>query len=61
VIHIFEGNLKLLPPFYALLDRGVGKHIADRTPEQALVMRNGQALQVVDEELIRKVFNLLRR
>jgi len=52
VIHIFEENLKLLHPFMPFLTEEVWQHIADRTPEQALVIAKWPSVQVVDEELI---------
>ena len=52
VIHIFEENLKLLHPFMPFLTEEVWQHIAERTPEQALVIAKWPTVQVVDEELI---------
>tara|TARA_R110002049_G_scaffold93821_1_gene231654 strand:+ start:4360 stop:6990 length:2631 start_codon:yes stop_codon:yes gene_type:complete len=52
VIHIFEENLKLLHPFMPFLTEEVWQYIAERTPEQALVIAKWPTVQVVDEELI---------
>lgn len=38
VIHIFEQNLKLLHPFMPFLTEEVWQHIAERTPEEALIV-----------------------
>jgi len=52
VIHIFEENLKLLHPFMPFLTEEVWQHIAERTPDQALVIAKWPTVQAVDEELI---------
>ncbi|MBC8769213.1 valine--tRNA ligase [Arenibacter sp. BSSL-BM3] len=52
VIHIFEENLKLLHPFMPFLTEEVWQHIAERSPEQALVIAKWPKIQAVDEELI---------
>ncbi|MDL5510756.1 valine--tRNA ligase [Arenibacter sp. M-2] len=52
VIHIFEENLKLLHPFMPFLTEEVWQHIADRTPEEALVIAKWPRVQAVDEDLI---------
>ncbi|WP_420602480.1 valine--tRNA ligase [Flagellimonas sp.] len=38
VIHLFEQNLKILHPFMPFLSEEVWQHIAERTPEQALIV-----------------------
>ncbi|PRX53087.1 valine--tRNA ligase [Flagellimonas meridianipacifica] len=40
VIHWFEENLKLLHPFMPFLTEEVWQHIAERTPQQALIISN---------------------
>ncbi|MCK0191360.1 valine--tRNA ligase [Arenibacter sp. F20364] len=52
VIHIFEENLKLLHPFMPFLTEEVWQHIAERTPEQALVIAKWPNVQPINEELI---------
>jgi valyl-tRNA synthetase len=52
VIHIFEENLKLLHPFMPFLTEEVWQHIAERTPEQALVISKWPSAQPITEELI---------
>ncbi|MCM4153834.1 valine--tRNA ligase [Arenibacter sp. N53] len=52
VIHIFEENLKLLHPFMPFLTEEVWQHIAERTPEQALVIAKWPSVQAINEELI---------
>ena len=52
VIQIFEENLKLLHPFMPFLTEEVWQHIAERSPEEALVVAQWPTLQPVNEELI---------
>ncbi len=52
VIQIFEENLKLLHPFMPFLTEEVWQHIAERSPEEALVVAQWPTLQDVSEELI---------
>ena len=52
VIHIFEENLKLLHPFMPFLTEEVWQHIAERTPEEALVIAKWPNVQPVNENLI---------
>lgn len=40
VIHLFEENLKLLHPFMPFLTEEVWQHIAERSPENALIVAN---------------------
>ena len=40
VIHLFEENLKLLHPFMPFLTEEVWQHMAERTPDQALIVSN---------------------
>ncbi|MCM4169652.1 Valine--tRNA ligase [Arenibacter antarcticus] len=52
VIQIFEENLKLLHPFMPFLTEEVWQHIAERSPEEALVIAKWPEILPVDEELI---------
>ncbi len=52
VIHIFEQNLKLLHPFMPFLTEEVWQHIAERTPEEALVISKWPAVTTTNSELI---------
>lgn len=52
VIHIFEENLKLLHPFMPFLTEEVWQHIAERSPEQALVIAKWPKVQPINEDLI---------
>ncbi|NKI28049.1 valine--tRNA ligase [Arenibacter sp. 6A1] len=52
VIEIFEGNLKLLHPFMPFLTEEVWQHIAERSPEEALVVAKWPAPEAVNEQLI---------
>jgi valyl-tRNA synthetase len=52
VIHILEENLKLLHPFMPFLTEEVWQHIAERTPEQALVIAKWPSVRPVNEGLI---------
>jgi len=52
VIHIFEQNLKLLHPFMPFLTEEVWQHIAERTPEQALIIAEWPKVGATDSELI---------
>ncbi|RTE52639.1 valine--tRNA ligase [Arenibacter aquaticus] len=52
VIQIFEENLKLLHPFMPFLTEEVWQHIAERSPEEALVVAQWPTLQPVNDELI---------
>ncbi|MCM4164155.1 MULTISPECIES: valine--tRNA ligase [unclassified Arenibacter] len=52
VIHIFEENLKLLHPFMPFLTEEVWQHIAERSPEQALVIAKWPNLQSINGDLI---------
>jgi valyl-tRNA synthetase len=55
VISIFEQNLKLLHPFMPFLTEEVWQHIAERTPEQALIVAEWPkvvAVGATDSELI---------
>ncbi|MEZ4970026.1 MAG: valine--tRNA ligase [Flavobacteriaceae bacterium] len=52
VIHIFEENLKLLHPFMPFLTEEVWQHIAERSPEQALVIAKWPKVQPINEGLI---------
>lgn len=55
VISIFEQNLKLLHPFMPFLTEEVWQHIAERTPEQALIVAEWPkvvAVGTTDSELI---------
>jgi len=52
VIAIFENNLKLLHPFMPFLTEEIWQHIAERTPEEALVIAKWPEATAVDEALI---------
>ncbi len=52
VIQIFEQNLKLLHPFMPFLTEEVWQHIAERTPEEALVISKWPAVTATNSELI---------
>ena len=52
VIQIFEQNLKLLHPFMPFLTEEVWQHIAERTPEEALVISKWPAVTTTNSELI---------
>ncbi len=52
VIHLFEENLKLLHPFMPFLTEEVWQHIAERTPENALIVSNWPEVGSTDKSLI---------
>ncbi|MDC6366027.1 MULTISPECIES: valine--tRNA ligase [Flavobacteriaceae] len=52
IIHLFEENLKLLHPFMPFLSEEVWQHIAERTPEQALIVSSWPKIKEVDATLI---------
>ncbi len=52
VIHIFEQNLKLLHPFMPFLTEEVWQHIAERTPEEALIIAEWPKVGAIDTNLI---------
>lgn len=52
LISIFEGNLKLLHPFMPFLTEEVWQRVADRTPEEALIVASWPTLEPADMELI---------
>ncbi|WP_339715596.1 valine--tRNA ligase [uncultured Kriegella sp.] len=52
VIHIFEQNLKLLHPFMPFLTEEVWQHIAERTPEEALIVAKWPKTEAVNLDLI---------
>ena len=52
VVHLFEENLKLLHPFMPFLSEEVWQHMADRTPEQALIIAKWPIMDKVDDKLI---------
>jgi valyl-tRNA synthetase len=56
VIKILENNLKLLHPFMPFLTEEVWQHIAERTPEEALIISQWPKIGKVDAHLI-KDFN----
>ena len=53
VIQIFEQNLKLLHPFMPFLTEEVWQHIAERTPEQALIVAKWPKIGTTDSEVIK--------
>ncbi len=52
VIEIFENNLKLLHPFMPFLTEEIWQHIAERSPEEALVVAQWPKSNTVNEGLI---------
>jgi valyl-tRNA synthetase len=52
VIQLFEENLKLLHPFMPFLTEEIWQHIAERTPEDALIVAQWPKPQNVDAKLI---------
>ncbi|MEL6918803.1 MAG: valine--tRNA ligase, partial [Bacteroidota bacterium] len=53
VIHIFEQNLKLLHPFMPFLTEEVWQHIAERSPDEALVIAQWPKVEKTDDALIK--------
>lgn len=53
VIHWFEENLKLLHPFMPFLTEEVWQHIAERTPNQALIIANWPQVAEFEVSLIK--------
>lgn len=51
-IEMLEANLKLLHPFMPFLTEEIWQHIADRTPEQALIIAEYPKVISFDEKLI---------
>ncbi len=51
-IEMLENNLKLLHPFMPFLTEEIWQHIADRTPEQALIVSEWPKAKAYDEKLI---------
>ena len=51
-IEMLEANLKLLHPFMPFLTEEIWQHIADRTPEQALIIAEYPKMTSFDEKLI---------
>lgn len=54
VIEIFEDNLKLLHPFMPFLTEEVWQHIAERSPEEALIVSKWPSKGEVDVSLIKE-------
>ncbi len=52
VIEMFESNLKLLHPFMPFLTEEIWQHIAERTPEEALIIASWPEIKPFDETLI---------
>lgn len=52
VISFLEDNLKVLHPFMPFLSEEIWQHIAERTPEEALIIAEYPILEVVNESLI---------
>ncbi|MEX0313368.1 MAG: valine--tRNA ligase [Allomuricauda sp.] len=52
IIHLFEQNLKILHPFMPFLTEEVWQHIAERTPEQALIVSKWPTHEDTDASLI---------
>jgi len=53
VINILEQNLKLLHPFMPFLTEEIWQHIAERSPEEALIVSEWPKSEKVDSELIK--------
>lgn len=51
-IEMLENNLKLLHPFMPFLTEEIWQHIAERTPEDALIVATWPEAKQVDEKLI---------
>ena len=51
-IEMLENNLKLLHPFMPFLTEEIWQHIAERTPEQALIVSEWPKAKAYDEKLI---------
>jgi valyl-tRNA synthetase len=51
-IEMLENNLKLLHPFMPFLTEEIWHHIAERTPEQALIVGEWPTAKAIDEKLI---------
>ncbi len=51
-IEMLENNLKLLHPFMPFLTEEIWHHIAERTPEQALIVGEWPKSKSFDEKLI---------
>jgi valyl-tRNA synthetase len=52
VIELLEANLKLLHPFMPFLTEEIWQHIADRTPEQALIISEWPKMTAINENII---------
>ncbi|MGW9685578.1 valine--tRNA ligase [Flagellimonas sp. 2504JD1-5] len=53
VIHLFEQNLKILHPFMPFLSEEVWQHIAERTPDQALIVSEWPKQEEINTSIIR--------
>ncbi|NHF60777.1 valine--tRNA ligase [Flavobacteriaceae bacterium TP-CH-4] len=53
VIYLFEQNLTLLHPFMPFLSEEVWQHMAERTPEEALIVSQWPEVGAIDHELIK--------
>ncbi|MFK7050710.1 Valine--tRNA ligase [Flavobacterium columnare] len=51
-IEMLEANLKLLHPFMPFLTEEIWQYIADRTPEEALIISQWPEVKLYDEKLI---------
>ncbi|SHJ78931.1 valine--tRNA ligase [Flavobacterium haoranii] len=51
-IEMLEANLKLLHPFMPFLTEEIWQHIAERTPEEALIVASWPEMKAFDEKLI---------
>lgn len=52
IISIFENNLKILHPFMPFLTEEIWQFIAERTPEQALIVAKYPKIEAFDAQLI---------
>ncbi|RDK84684.1 valine--tRNA ligase [Marinirhabdus gelatinilytica] len=53
VIGILENNLKILHPFVPFVSEEIWQHIAERTPEEALIVSEWPKTETIDEQLIK--------
>ncbi|HRG17450.1 MAG TPA: valine--tRNA ligase [Flavobacterium lutivivi] len=51
-IEMLEANLKLLHPFMPFLTEEIWQHIAERTPEEALIVASWPEMKAFDEKII---------
>ncbi len=54
VISVLENNLKILHPFVPFVSEEIWQHIAERTPQEALIIADWPETQPFDPELIKE-------